>query len=116
MHRERYLHRGAGPGACPAVCVLNTSYACGWWVTATVAARPPCVFLPQGLYSVNFTQPPYSVEYPSIVNLLQNRPCVPVNVTIQDNCYSGLSGAFLSATAADMASWSDPAPTGNAAC
>jgi hypothetical protein len=70
----------------------------------------------QGLFSVNYTHPPYSVEYPAIVDLLQNRPCVPVNVTIQDNTYCNLSGEFLSATAADMASWSDPAPTGNVQC
>lgn len=72
--------------------------------------------LVQGLFNVKYTQPPYATEYPPIVSTLQDHPCVPVNVTIQDNTYCGITGKFLTATPQEMQSWFDPAPTGNTQC
>ena len=61
-----------------------------------------------GLFAVNYLQPPYSEAYPSIVNLLDNHPCVPVNNTVTDNTYCNIERNFLTATDADFQSWYDP--------
>ena len=43
--------------------------------------------LVQQLYSVNYTFPPYSVEYPAIVNTMSDHPCVPVGNSFIGNTY-----------------------------
>ena len=50
---------------------------------------PPNGDLFQGLYSVNYTFPPWSVTYPDIVNIPNQQPCVPVFNVIQNNQYCG---------------------------
>lgn len=59
--------------------------------------------LVEGLFAVNYTSPPYSTAFPEIVNTLQNHPCVPVNISIQNNRYCN-TPVFLDA---NVSSWYD---------
>lgn len=59
------------------------------------------------LFAVNYTRSPYATNYPPIVNSLSYHPCVPVNVTIQNNAYCNATKGFISATANQTASWFD---------
>ena len=39
------------------------------------------------LEAVNYQQPPYAVEYPELIDIYQDHPCVPVDNVIEDNIY-----------------------------
>jgi hypothetical protein len=70
----------------------------------TCRVTPPGLLVEQ-LYAVNYQHPPYATAFPEIVDTLQRRPCVPVNISVVGNsfCHS----AFLDASAADTTSWGD---------
>jgi hypothetical protein len=72
--------------------------------------------LVQGMFNVNYTQPPYATAYPEMTRTLSNYPCTPVNVTIADNTYCQLSGQFLSATPDQIAAWFDSAYNNTQQC
>ena len=71
---------------------------------ATCRVTPPGLLVEQ-LYAVNYLRPPYATAFPEIVDTLNRRPCVPVNISVTGNsfCHS----AFLDASAADTAAWGD---------
>jgi len=62
--------------------------------------------LPQGLFDVNYTFPPYATTFPEIVSTLARRPCTPVNITVSNNRYCNTT-QFLDASAKDTATWGD---------
>ena len=63
--------------------------------------------LVKGLFSVNYTHPPYSTAFPSIVDTLSRRPCTPVNISIVGNSYCNSTKKFVDASPASLASWGD---------
>ena len=63
--------------------------------------------LVKGLFAVNYTNPPYAVVFPEIVDTLTRRPCTPVNVTVVGNSYC--TGKFIDASDSDIAAWGDRA-------
>jgi hypothetical protein len=58
------------------------------------------------LFAVNYTQPPYSTEYPPIVTTLANHPCVPVNITVSGNSWCNCT-QFIDVDANSTAQWFD---------
>lgn len=70
----------------------------------TCRVDPPGLLVQQ-LYAVNYQHPPYATAFPEIVDTLQRRPCVPVNITVTGNsfCHS----AFIDASASDTQAWGD---------
>lgn len=66
---------------------------------------PPNGELVQQLFSVKYTQPPYSTAYPRIVNTLSDRPCVPVgNYIAQISCVDCKQGV-IDQSQATISSW-----------
>jgi hypothetical protein len=61
------------------------------------------------LEALNWQQPPYSVRYPEIVDIYQQRPCTPVFNVIADNTFchgkSKAGGAFIDRDAKTVAGW-----------
>ena len=72
---------------------------------------------PKQLQSVNYTQPPYSIEYPAIVNSLTYRPCTPVQNSFIGNTYCD-TPLFSATTDATIKEWGSYASgnTEDAAC
>ena len=66
---------------------------------------PPNGQLVEQLFQVNYTYPPYSKQYPRIVNTLSDRPCVPVGNLISNNLYSNCTKGFVSESTATIESW-----------
>merc|ERR1712228_42664 len=75
---------------------------------------PPDGSLWNGLYSVNYQEPPWSTAYPEIVNI--SSPCVPVFNVIEANEYCGKQTHFdqccqnlicSECTGQDMIAWND---------
>ena len=66
---------------------------------------PPNGSLWEGLYSVNYQNPPWSISYPEMVDI--EEPCVPVFNVIENNQYCGLNTTFASFTKKDAISWND---------
>jgi len=60
--------------------------------------------LVEELYRVNYLHPPYSTAFPTIVDSLTFRPCVPVNVTVTGNVYCD-TRSFISTN--EWVSWND---------
>lgn len=63
--------------------------------------------LVQDLFTVNYTLPPYSTNYPPIVNTLNYHPCIPVNITVSNNVYCNLTQGFIDADSNETTSWYD---------
>lgn len=61
----------------------------------------------QDLYNLNVTQAPYATAYPQLPELLNDRPCVPVNIMIVGNLYCNATNGFIDATANQTATWGD---------
>ena len=61
------------------------------------------------LENLNFQNPPYSTEYPEIVGIYDNYPCLPVDNVIEDNKYchehSPSSALFIDRDAKTINSW-----------
>lgn len=61
------------------------------------------------LEALNWQHPPYSVQYPEIVNIYEERPCVPVFNVIANNTFchkkSHSGGKFIDRNASTIASW-----------
>lgn len=60
--------------------------------------------LVQQLFSVNYTQPPYSTAYPAITDSLSFHPCVPVRSNVTSNTYCNTT-AFQDVTQRQIDSW-----------
>jgi hypothetical protein len=78
------------------------------WQKSACTVTPPGILVQQ-LYSVNYTQPPYSVAYPPIVSTLQDRPCVPVGNVVSNNTCTTCKLGFLSQSTATISSWGSTA-------
>jgi len=63
--------------------------------------------LVQDLFAINYTLPPYSTNYPPIVNTLNYHPCVPVNITVNNNRYCNLTQGFIDVSVNDTIQWYD---------
>lgn len=50
---------------------------------------PPDGTFWQEMKALHYTQPPYATEYPSMLNITNDYPCVPVNNVVQDNRWCG---------------------------
>lgn len=85
---------------------------------ASQGYQPAC--FKNKLQALNYTSPPYSVQYPSLPTIYQDHPCVPVHNVIADNQYchahSANGGKFLTATAAQITSWMSSATNNTEHC
>ena len=68
---------------------------------------PPNGSLWQGLYSVNYTNPPWSIQYPELLNISNEQPCVPVYNDIENNEYCGENTKFTDNLSQNIISWND---------
>uniref|UniRef100_A0A6B2L049 Right handed beta helix domain-containing protein n=1 Tax=Arcella intermedia TaxID=1963864 RepID=A0A6B2L049_9EUKA len=75
----------------------------------------PGGMLEKQLISVNYENPPWSVKYPELVNIMKDHPCVPVHNVISSNQYCQVP-EFLSATPAQITSWYSTAQDNNPNC
>ena len=58
----------------------------------------------QQLKSVNWTQPPWSIQYPKLGNIMKDHPCIPVYNIIENNrCCQ--SKQFIDASDGDLNKW-----------
>ena len=61
------------------------------------------------LKALNWQHPPYSTQYPEIVNIYEDHPCVPVHNTISGNTFchvhSKAGGRFIDRDLATIESW-----------
>lgn len=85
------------------VCVHIDNRGMSGSSAASCRVKPPGLLVEQ-LYAVNYTFPPYADAFPEIVDTLQRRPCVPVNVSVTGNSFCH-SATFLDTK--DWASWDD---------
>ena len=70
----------------------------------------------QGLYAVNYQNPPWSTAYPEIVNIAEEQPCVPVFNVIENNQYCG-NGNFTDGWTIQQAqSWNDTVNNNTYSC
>jgi parallel beta-helix repeat protein len=93
---------------------INTDYAVhiddrglNWQLADCTYNSTNTGFLVQQLFQYNYTQPPYAVEYPSIVNTLTTFTCDPFNNTVVSNAYCGCSQGFIDVTANQTDTWKD---------
>ena len=57
----------------------------------------------QQLKSVNWQSPPWSIHYPEMKNIMEDRPCVPVYNKVTNNSYC--QGKFIDASDEDIKKW-----------
>jgi len=62
--------------------------------------------LAQQLDSVNYKSPPWSVQFPEMVNIMNDHPCVPVYNVVENNVYCG-GKEFIDASESDIKDWLD---------
>lgn len=77
---------------------------------------PPNGSLVLGLsVSVNSQAPPYSTQYPALIDLTANQPCVPVGNVVSDNTFWALpaGAAFSTASAAQIDAWNSSSSNNN---
>jgi len=69
----------------------------------------PCVKLPCFYYELlvlNYTNPPYSTEYPELVDIYDYYPCVPIGNIIEDNTWCHINkGQFIDQTPETIDNW-----------
>jgi hypothetical protein len=89
-------------------CVHVDARGLTWQAAACTANATYTGDLVQGLFNVNYTQPPYAVAFPEIVDTLSRRPCTPVNLTVAGNTYcSASTKQFIDVPAASTTAWGD---------
>ena len=88
-------------------CVHIDNRGMGWQASDCTYNSSYTGELVAGLFAVNYTRPPYSTAFPSMVDTLTARPCVPVNISITRNLYCGGATKFCDATNASLAAWGD---------
>jgi len=62
-------------------------------------ALDPHGVLQQGLQSVHFEQAPYATQYPTLKNILSDRPGAPKNIVLQNNAVLGGRATMIDAQA-----------------
>ena len=81
-------------------CLINCSATMGTTTTSC---------LHNALRDVNFTQPPWSIAFPEVVNVYDDYPCTPVGNSIEDNTYcheeSVGGGEFIDRSDETVRSW-----------
>eukprot|EP00040_Diaphanoeca_grandis_P011519 m.59091 g.59091 ORF g.59091 m.59091 type:complete len:658 (-) comp22658_c0_seq1:334-2307(-) len=69
--------------------------------------NPSCFY--KELEGLNYTNPPYSIQYPELLTTFADHPCTPVHNMIEDNQYchakSKDGGKFITATDTQINSW-----------
>jgi hypothetical protein len=60
----------------------------------------------QQLQSVNYQQPPWSIRYPELINIMKDHPCVPVYNDIENNTYTN-STKFFDVPDTSLKTWLD---------
>jgi parallel beta-helix repeat protein len=59
----------------------------------------------QQLDALHYKEPPYSVAYPGLVDIMAERPCDPVFNNIVGNTYCDIPNGFADVTPAQVAAW-----------
>ena len=68
----------------------------------------------QQLESVNYQNPPWSLEYPVLVHIFQDHPCIPVYNVVANNTYCG--GTFIDISAEQAKEWLDTVANNSMKC
>ena len=68
----------------------------------------------QQLESVNYQNPPWSLEYPELVHIFQDHPCIPVYNVVANNTYCG--GTFIDISAEQAKEWLDTVANNSMKC
>ena len=68
----------------------------------------------QQLESVNYQNPPWSLEYPELVHIFQDHPCIPVYNVVANNTYCG--GTFIDISSDQAKEWLDTVANNSMKC
>jgi len=68
----------------------------------------------QQLEAVHYQNPPWSLQYPELVHIFQDHPCVPVYNEVVDNTYCG--GTFIDISTDQAKQWLDTVANNSMKC
>lgn len=112
-HRTEIVNNSGALHAWSSLYIYYKISMCGRWHTKTTIAFQGGMFQQQ-LESVNYQNPPWSLEYPELVHIFQDHPCIPVYNVVANNTYCG--GTFIDISAEQAKEWLDTVANNSMNC